>query len=164
MNQYIKLKWYQQSWLIALCFALWFFIIPLIAGIILLVLQQKSLAEQDRYAKNADDYIKRTKGIVDAYSNVEVVNKEMERVDALLSQRKAQADKELESYISRLDNNKKILENRIKLLKSDIEELYIEKDDLSKEISIAYYDFSSYDALTSQECKNKLALLIRQKN
>lgn len=149
MNEYRKLKWYEHTGVIAFCFSMWFFIFPLIIGIVL-------LAKQSKYLKLASD-------LMDSYSSPEEIemqiNKKKEYIDSMLERKKATADSDLNEYLQSLVNNKKDLELEIKLLNNNIEKLKEEKKLLTSELPIIHYDFSDYDGLTSQQCKNELALL-----
>ena len=55
------------------------------------------------------------------------------------------------------ENLKSKTSEKIEELKKEVEELKAEKKTLTDDIFITHYDFSSYDGITSQECKNKLA-------
>lgn len=149
MEDYRKLKWYEHTGFIAFCFSMWYFIFPLVIGIIL-------LAKQSKYLKLASD-------LMDSYSSAEEIerqiNKKKDYMDSMLERKKATADSDLNEYLQTLNNNKMELELEIKVLNNNIEKLKEEKEILLTELPIIHYDFSDYDGLTSQQCKNELALL-----
>ncbi len=156
MNQYIKLKWYLQTWFIALLIALWFLLLPPIIGLILLSVQKK--------------YLDRASEIMTAYGGIDEIEKRQNHLESSLEKRKreideyldvakSEADEELESFKASCKNDRRKLESTLKKLRFTIKEMKDEKSSLVDEIQIIHYDFSSYDGLSSQECKNQLAIL-----
>lgn len=145
MNQYTKLKWYQQTWLIAILFALWFLMIPPIVGIILLVSQSK--------------YIKTASALMEAYGGVDAINKEKAELEASILHSKRNAEADIKGYADHLRNDTLTLENKANALRIAIKEMEDEKTSLLAELPVMHYDFSAYDSLTSQKCKDELALL-----
>lgn len=51
------------------------------------------------------------------------------------------------------------LDNKINSLKRNYTKLSVEYKELKENVILAHYDFSSYDGITSEECKNKITLL-----
>lgn len=73
---------------------------------------------------------------------------------------------ELDSNIDNLNSNIKSLNSQIEelhgeqdVLKKYIEQLHSESEDLEKEVIADQFNMSSYDGLSSQECKNQLVLI-----
>lgn len=70
---------------------------------------------------------------------------------------------QLDEIIAGLENTykeqKNNLENECNQLQNQIEEARQELSSLQADTLIIHYDFSEYDALSSEDCKNKLALL-----
>lgn len=149
MDEYRKLKWYEHTGVIAFCFSMWFFIFPLVIGIVLLV-------KQSRYLRLASN-------LMDSYSSADEIdkqiNKKKEYIERMLERKKASANSDLNEYLQSLNNNRAELELEIKVLSDKLGKLQKEKNLLTSELPVMHYDFSNYDGLTSQQCKNELALL-----
>ena len=88
----MKRKWYLQTWFISLMFALWFFVIPGIVGIVLLILQA---AEDNKLGKT--------------YGSIDQLNNNLAGLNSKLGQineeiyKKGQKISELNSEISSLE-------------------------------------------------------------
>lgn len=142
----MKQKWYLQTWLIVLLCAFWMFIFPAIVGLILLVLQKKYLDEAQRPIREKEK-IQR---------EIDDLNKEYEIKEADLKESyKAKEESEIKNYETRIARNKKTLED----IKNEVNELRAEMKALDAGIKIKHYEFSDYDGLSSEECKNNLTLL-----
>lgn len=79
---------------------------------------------------------------------------------ALLS--KTEEAEQLNSELKRIKNDYDELLNEsggLDKTRKEIEDLQSELNDLQNQIKIATYNFSEYDGITSEECKNKIALL-----
>lgn len=124
-------KWYLQTWFICLLFALWWFVLPPIVGIVLLILQTLE-----------------TRKLTEKYGEAS----------------------EIENNLDELRNNyqhqKEVCSQVKDDFKEELEKLHIKKDTMQKELEqyesdvlCKQFDFSDYSCLTSEECKNKLALL-----
>lgn len=96
-------------------------------------------------------------GWIDEYNNLEISEKtilkisESAKVEFSLS-KKYDFSKEMEESKREYDTKKKIFDEELETIKSEIRIL---NNDLIKK----YYDFSDYDNISSQECRNKLTLL-----
>ena len=199
----MKQKWYLQTWLIAILFAFWFFIIPGIAGIVLLVLQyadnrkisqrlQDEFQQRDAELKKAYTNLQKAVSEIDslkeiekAYNGIQSMNKKINDLEAEFSTKKEYLESD---YSSKLEKLELLYANRLQKLDEDYKEkhseyteklksefssltaehrnlsdeigkLKIELDQIHNEITIANYDFSDYDGISSEECKNKLAIL-----
>lgn len=157
-------KWYLNTWFIlglfslgVLSFAVPFFVIFLIAAIILTIIQtikynklRKKLVEiydlEYRINQLDDEYEKKESNLNSEFTQ----NKE--RLDRELSRSKDSMNRELEREKERISNSK------AELLK-ELEQLKNEVASLSSDIFIKHYNLSEYDGLSSEECKNKLSLL-----
>ena len=127
----MKKKWYLQTWFISLMFALWPLYIPVVAGIVLIIMQYL----HDK--KLSDKY-----GTIDSLDDtISLKNEDITR---------------LEKRIEFLNNQYSSNQQSFQISKCELEKeiLSLEQDVLCK-----HYVFSDYDALTSEECKNKLTLL-----
>lgn len=126
------MKWFLQTWFIAIIFA-FTAISPafLLIGAIFLILQ-----------------FKETQKLQKKYGTID-------QLDCNISN--------LDTQVHSLESYKENLNSKIVLLKNNISSLNDEIASLGKELaaeSIAKsYDFSKYDGISSEECRNKLALL-----
>ena len=124
-------KWYLQTWLICLMFLLWPTCICLIVGIILLIMQ-----------------IVDNKKLEEKYGNISNLQTNL-----------ADLENQIENAKSTLNNTVDSLEKEILDKKDECAKLQLQIDSMEPELLCAQYNFSDYDGLTSEECKNKLALL-----
>lgn len=127
----MKNKWYLQTWFICLLFIFWYLIVPLIAGIVLVILQ---------YMEN--------KKLTKKYGKIDELEKNTNILES--------------DYITKqIDFNNKLsqLDNKIKDENLKLSALYKELESLETDTICKQYIFSEYDAFSSEECKNKLALL-----
>lgn len=140
-------KWYLQTWFIALMCACWFiFGIPLIIGLILLFLQRKELKKLNNSYGSFDELQGKISSLSSDYK------KKSEELDNIYSQK----EKRLQtSYNEREDNLTKSISELLEKRK----EISAEIASLESDALIAHYNFSDYDGLTSEECKNKLTIL-----
>ena len=65
----------------------------------------------------------------------------------------------LNAHIKSLNSQIEKLHDQQDVLKKYIDQLHSESEDLEKEVVAEQFNMSSYDGLSSQECKNQLALL-----
>ena len=131
----MKKKWYLQTWFICILFAFWPLIIPGILGVILLVMQTLDA--------NA---LKKKYGTIDL----------LEHKISSLEIQKNEKEKSMSNLIAKL--NQKIKDTKEEQ-ETILSEMKSEIDSLRKEAICEHYRYSDYDGLTSEECKNKLALL-----
>jgi hypothetical protein len=160
-DNYMKLKWYLQTWFIALLAALWaqFYGVTLLIAVVLLVLQNKEhklLADKYGDVEAMDIYIKEKKDESDQITQQarvraeEITQEAQDEAINLIDPAKKEAE-ELKSLIASLKEEEKDLKTEIELL--------------SQVAVIEAIDLSPYDGLTSEECKDKLAVLrIKQKD
>lgn len=126
------MKWFLQTWFIAIIFA-FTAISPafLLIGAIFLILQ-----------------FKETQKLQKKYGTID-------QLDYSISY--------LDTQVHSLERDKERLNSNISLLKNNISSLNDEIASLDKELAIKSvvksYDFSEYDGISSEECRNKLALL-----
>ena len=120
-------KWYLNTVFICLMFALSYFIIPFIIGVVLVILQHKE-----------------NKLLVATYGKADTLNNSMQ-------------DKE--RHIQKLDDDISSRNARINELKDEAQNLASEISSLEADTICSQYLLSDYDGLTSEECKNKLALI-----
>lgn len=131
-------KWYLQTWFIAIMFSFSIFIIPFIIGVILLILQYMELRKLNASYGTYDELQSKISALRTEFSESEM------------------------SLQSSYDKKVTILNDQISNLKKQKEEISNELSNLEADALIAHYDFSDYDGLTSEECKNKLALIKQQ--
>lgn len=70
-----------------------------------------------------------------------------------------QSASDKESFISELDTSIASKMREVENIKSEVDEINTERDLLENEVICSHYNFSDYDGLTSEECKNKLSIL-----
>lgn len=140
-------KWYLKTWFICLMFFLWFIYgIPIIIGIVLLILQNKEFQKlQDQYG-NYDDLVDKTNALSVKYKN------KMQHLE--------------NEYLNETEMLEKDFTEKKASITSSLNHLISEYQQLSEELSllesntlVAHYNFSDYAGITSEECKNKLAIL-----
>ena len=140
-------KWYLKTWFICLMFFLWFIYgIPIIIGIVLLILQNKEFQKlQDQYG-NYDDLVDKTNALSVKYKN------KMQHLE--------------NEYLNETEMLEKDFSEKKASITSSLNHLISEHQQLSEELSllesntlVAHYNFSDYAGITSEECKNKLAIL-----
>lgn len=134
---------YLETWFLCILFAFSFLIIPLIAGIVLLVMHYKNyketLSEYDTI-DNANEYAK-------------TVAKE--------SERRIQQSKVInEKRTSDANMICEQIENRVAALKREKSKLETQIKEINKEITYNATQFRVDEDITSEEYKNKLSLLI----
>ena len=140
-------KWYQKTIFIGICFALWpLYGIPLIIGIVLAI--QKNSREKELF---------------NSYGDYDTVCQKIKELQPEYEEKRANLEKE---YSEKKKNLKceygkyeETLKETTNTLESNIKELRKDKGLLESELLIAHYNFSDYDGITSEECKNKLSLL-----
>lgn len=142
-------KWYLQTWFIALMFSLWFFWIPLVIGIVLLFMQHKELNRLNNSYGSYDELQSKISSLYAEYTKKE------EMIKAEFSKKEEDLQ---DSFIEKEALFDKKLSNLQKQQMAIISEL----SDLESEVLIAHYNFSDYDGLASEECKNKIALIKQQ--
>ena len=112
-------------------FSFWFFIIPGIVGIVFLIMQY---GEKKKLEKK--------------YGHIDKLNESINSLEKQLEDTK-------DSLFDTINNiNREIQEK-----KDECSRLQIEIVNLESDIVCMQYNFSDYDGLTSEECKNKLTLL-----
>lgn len=132
----IKDKWYYSTWFIALLFAFWFFIIPGIAGIVLLILQMK---QRNQLYKNVQ------------FKDLVSVRNELNEKDKTINQLNEQV-KSLKQEIATDKKSIKQLSQNVTTLEQDVEETEDELSDADQKISILQDQLAK---LKSQKNKDK---------
>lgn len=127
----MKRKWYLQTWFICLMFAFWPVVLPGILGIIFLIMQIK-----ENY------YLGKKYGAIDSLNDT----------ISGLERKKAETEESMSDLIEKLNQT-------VRLKEKEKADLVTEIENLEKVTICKQYAFSDYDGLTSEECKNKLALL-----
>ena len=146
-------KKYLNTIFIALCFALWQLYVTIPIGIVLLIMQMlenKKLFE--RYGT-----IDQAEKTITSYENMieDLKAKTLNLQNALEKETKNYEDTK-KQYSTELENKKQEYLSEMEKLEKDIEEVIISQE--TKEIAESV-DYSSYDSISSEECKNELALL-----
>lgn len=124
-------RWYLQTWFICILFAFWFFIVPGIAGLVLLVLQIME-----------DNTLKKKYGAINA-------------LDSHISN----LENEFEEKNNQLKNTLSGIESGLSAKQRERESLLAEIRSLETDIICKQYVFSDYDSYSSEECKNQIAIL-----
>lgn len=128
---YMKRKWYLQTWFICILFMFWPLIIPGILGMVFLALQ---IIENNKLGKKYGD--------IDSLNNkISDLEKERERIEKNYSELSTNWD-------CKIDNKK-----------TDYDNLCDEINVLESDALCRHYCFADYDGLSSEECKNNLAVL-----
>ena len=127
----MKRKWYLQTWFICILFAFWPLIVPAVLGVVFLIMQ---IFENSNLAKKY--------GRIDFLDNrISVLETKMNQIDKFNSDL-------IEKWNHEIDGKRR-----------EFDDLCDEITTLKQEATCSQYVFSDYDNLTSEECKNKLALL-----
>lgn len=150
---FMKRKFYLQTWFISLLFFFSFLgiavppmFILLLVGIILIFLQHRE-----------------DKKLFEAYGSYDQVVSSINNLNREYEEKSSSLAKEYSSRTEKLDAQYKSTEkefgSKISSLKNEIVQLSSELLELSSDIVVAHYNFSDYEGLSSEECKNKLSLL-----
>lgn len=133
-----KDKKYLNTVVIAICFLLWKFIIPPIAGIVLLIMQMIE-----------------NKKLSDKYGSIDTLDQTIHEKEKEYHSKEIEIETIQSQILSVQSYNQQLHEESIQLRK---EFAQLTEDFQKEEIALSL-DYSSYDSLTSEECKNQLALL-----
>ena len=142
-------KWYLQTWFIALMFSLWFFWIPLVIGIVLLFMQRKELNRLNNSYGTYDELQSKISSLYTEYTKKEEMIK-------------AEFSKKEEDLQDSFSEKEALFDKKLSNLQKQQMAITSELSDLESEVLIAHYNFSDYDGLASEECKNKIALIKQQ--
>lgn len=142
-------KWYLQTWFIALMFSLWFFWIPLVIGIVLLFMQRKELNRLNNSYGSYDELQSKISSLYAEYTKKEEMIK-------------AEFSKKEEDLQDSFSEKEALFDKKLSNLQKQQMAITSELSDLESEVLIAHYNFSDYDGLASEECKNKIALIKQQ--
>ena len=153
-------KWYLSTWLICLLFAFWPIIIPPIIGIVLLVLQyQEHTVLQNSYGEI--DSLELSKARI----ATEIIKLENEKQECTASLEQLKKDTEEKIQKLTIDTNvaigqlKSKKQTQIDELENTIRKLDNEIAHLGQNTILNSYNYSDYNGLTSEECKNRLSIL-----
>lgn len=157
-------KWYLQTWFIALLFALWFFIVPAIIGIILLIIQFKDDQKVASLVKELHQFDEKIKQKEEEIKNLDNLFKERERrLEEALEAKRIDFDKkkikikmETEQEISMV---MKSCEEQKALLKKELDRLTNELNLIVSDILVEHYRAADYECLLSEDCKTELAVI-----
>lgn len=141
----MKHKWYLGTWFICLMFALWFLVIPGIIGICLLTMQFFETRKLKKKYGNIDELERTALKWEERITNLQ---KQHEDVSKTLALETVQKKHEINLY-----------EEEILSLQNQLNSLNKEINISEREIICKQYIYSDYDGLSSEECKNKLAVL-----
>ncbi len=138
---------FTSTWFIALMFALTTPTrgITTIIGIVLLIKQYN-----DR------------KGLIKKYGEINSLDQVIADKDHVIADKDyyiTELEEEISNKEGEISTLEESLSQQIKEHKQKIADMNKEKDLLESELKCKHYNFSDYDALSSEECKNKLALL-----
>lgn len=142
----MKLKWYLQTWFIVLLCALWILIVPPIVGLILLFVQQKYLNEARRILQEKENI----------QNKINELQKDYELKTAELEHNYNNKSNAIESEYDQKVNLKQEQLNKVQ---AELNQLRAELKSLESESFIKHYNFSDYEGISSEECKDQLTLL-----
>ena len=134
---------YLQTWVISIMFALWFLLVPLVIGVVLLILQI------DFDKKQKQNYI----AIDDAVAYSKRIKNE---ANSVLQQKRIESEKLLEDAKIQCE----IINNQAKRLTGEIIVKKNELEKINNDIFIEMTMISIDDSITSEEYKSKYNLLL----
>lgn len=130
-------------------FSLWFFWIPLVIGIVLLFMQRKELNRLNNSYGSYDELQSKISSLYAEYTKKEEMIK-------------AEFSKKEEDLQDSFSEKEALFDKKLSNLQKQQMAITSELSDLESEVLIAHYNFSDYDGLASEECKNKIALIKQQ--
>ena len=140
MNSNKKQKWYFNTWLIGILYALWFLYgIPLAIAVVLTV--RKNMYE---------------KKLFNIYGEMDDSKLALNRMHNDYELKKLELEKDFDTKFNIL--NSRYIEKSGEY-NSEIQNLKKEISTLNTETYTEHYNYSSYDGLASEDCKNKLTML-----
>ena len=140
MNSNKKQKWYFNTWLIGILYALWFLYgIPLAIAVALTV--RKNMYEKELF---------------NTYGEIEDSKLALSRMHNEYELKKVQLEKDFDTKFNIL--NSRYIE-RSGEYNAELSNLKREISALDSETYTCNYDYSNYDSLASEDCKNKLTML-----
>lgn len=172
-------KWYLKTWFISilfiptiLAFVMPFFFVFPILGIICMILQGKENKKLlDLYGEEEQassmlqnlniEYSDKKSSLENEYSSM------LQNLSIEYNDKKSSLESEYASMFQSLnreyENKKNVAEstyaNNLKSLNTEVESLQAELKILETNVLINHFNFSDYDGLSSEECKNKLSVL-----
>lgn len=166
----MKLKWYLQTWFICILAALWpLYGIPTAVAIILIVLQGmfiSSISKKYGEIDAVDQYVKSNNEAAET-----LISNATKESDDLITDaiRKAEdlryiANKEIETLRKTAQSSIDELNSTIKKLKAEEANLIANIEKLDNDIIVDSVNLSLYENLSSEECKDKLAVLRMQQS
>lgn len=149
----MKNKWYLSTPIIALLFAFWFFIIPLIIGAVLLVLKIKQDKQNMTLYQETEDKLNELSALKEkiGFQRYEDVTAEIEKIRNDFIDEKANLQKE----ISNLQSNKESEKEKI------LSEAKIELDNILSSIEKAQNDFSNVKRQKEIEIENLNKIILQ---
>lgn len=142
----MELKWYLQTWFIVLMFLLWPFVIPVVIGVFLAIKQYLFLREMVSDYGEYADVLSSISSLRKKYDDEKVQTEEA------ITTIRVEFEQKKYDIVEDFEAKKKVLEKRLNDLNAELKTLF-------GEILVKNYTFSDYDGISSEECKNKLAVL-----
>lgn len=154
----MNLKWYLKTWFISLLFIPTVFsvvnpvllVFPIV-GIILIFMQRKQLRS---FFQTLSDYQSLHKSIDDLQSDY---SQKEEGLKNIYANKESSLDAEYQKEEAQLQS---LLSQKRKELSAVNEELNL----LTCKVDIEHYNFSDYDGISSEECRNELSLVKNEEN
>lgn len=146
-------KFYLETWFIALMFALWPLVLPAFGGVVFLIMQ---LIENKKLTDKYGEYDNIENKINELNNQY---NQQMKDLAAQKETMEKEQQDELAKTMDDIEHQKKKHQSELDSLK---EECKVAKDELSTlegNLLKSHYNFSDYDCITSEECKNKLSMI-----
>lgn len=144
-------KWYLQSWFIALLFAFWpLYGIPVVAGAILLFIQNRESKKLSKMYGDFDSLTERITALEEEYAskNQRLTTEYNTRNEMLQSK-----------YRKDEEDLKQLYGVKKSSLQDEMMQLRRELSALNTDVFVSNYNFSDYDSISSEECRNELSLL-----
>lgn len=149
----MKQKWYLRTWFICILFTptLMAIAIPLllvfpVIGIILILMQNNN---NKKFASGMSDYNSLSESISKLQSDYSEKNSELD---------KNYSDK-IEELEKSYNAKEMALHEELSKINLDIENAKAELESLENSLIANHYNFSDYDGLSSEECRNKLSII-----
>lgn len=135
-------KWYLNTWFISLMFIAWILILPPIIGIILLIMQYNENKKLNKKYGKIDQLDMKIQTSENTY-------------DEKYKENEFNLSKQLEKHNNIITNAKNEIENLTTVKLNLLKEL----EGLNTNVILSHYNFSDYEGISSEECKNKLSLI-----
>lgn len=165
----MKLKWYLQTWFICLLFIPAIFAIvspPMLVfpgiGVILIFIQRKKINEFDVAFSDYQTLCSSIEKLRTDYSEKSTIlqTEYAQKQEALTSEHASK----IEQLRTEYEKENEKLQIQLSKLRYEILDANQELDLLTRDLDIKHYNYSEYDGISSEECRNKLSLIKNEEN